>query len=172
MPALGNPTPPLVGGNSALSTILQGYVFQSGIHKPEHSSILTWKYPQYYMTSMLDRLGSSEPVSQDIFSWNIIDRTRESGTASSVTGVPGTSATFEITEFDFDGTKLGYLVVGDVIRTQSGALLRVTASVVSTVLSNKQKVTVVKHDGGTIAATDLADTMVFGHVFKDRKSVV
>ena len=45
MPALGNPTPPLVGGN-AVQSLLQGYVFQSGIHEPEHSSLLTYKYPQ------------------------------------------------------------------------------------------------------------------------------
>lgn len=32
MPALGFPTPPLVGGNSVRNPILEGYVFQSGIH--------------------------------------------------------------------------------------------------------------------------------------------
>lgn len=165
MPAQGNPTPPLVGGISVRNPILQSYVFQSGIHKPEHSSVLTYKYPQYYLTSLMDRLGSSEAVAQDVFSWNTLDRTRESGTCSSVTGVPGTSATFEVTEFDFTSTDLGGLVVGDIIQTEGGGLLRVTTSVVSTVLSNKQKVTVVRYDGGTITATELADAMVFGHVF-------
>ncbi len=165
MPANGNPTPPLVGGISVRSNILQSYVFQSGIHKPEHSSVLTYKYPQYYLTSLLDRLGSAEPTAQDVYSWNTLDRTRESGTASSVTGVPGVSATFEVTEFDFTATDLGGLVIGDVIQTEGGGLLRVTASVVSTVLAAKQKVTVVRYDGGTITAAELADTMVFGHVF-------
>jgi len=162
---IGNPTPPLVGGNSVRSPILESYVFQSGIHKPEHSSILTYKYPQYYLTSLLDRLGSSEAVAQDQFSWSILDRTRDSGTVSSTTGVPGTSATFEVTEFAFTATNLGGLVVGDIVQTQTGAILRVTAVAVSTVLSAKQKVTVVKHDGTSIASTDLADAMVFGHVF-------
>lgn len=46
MPAYGNPTPPLVGGNSVRQPILEGYVFQSGIHDPEFSKILTYKYPQ------------------------------------------------------------------------------------------------------------------------------
>ena len=165
MPAQGYPTPPLVGGNSVRNPILEGYVFQSGIHKPEHSSILTYKYPQYYLTSLMDRIGASEPTAQSTFSWSVLDRTRESGTASSVTGVPGTSATFEITEFDYSATDLGGLVVGDVIRTESGAILRVTATAVSTVLSNKQKVTVAKPDGASIAATELASAMVFGHAF-------
>jgi hypothetical protein len=165
MPAQGNPTPPLVGGNSVRNPILTSYVFQSGIHKPEHSSILTYKYPQYYLTSLMDRLGSSEAVAQPVWTWSILDRTRDAGTASSVTGVPGTSATFEVTEFDFTATNLGGLIVGDVIRTEGGGLLRVTVVAVSTVLSAKQKVTVVRYDGGTIAATELADTFTFGHVF-------
>lgn len=46
MPAQGNPVAPLVGGTSSRSTILQDYVFQSGIHRPEHSNVLTYKYPQ------------------------------------------------------------------------------------------------------------------------------
>lgn len=113
----------------------------------------------------MDRIGASEPTAQSTFSWNILDRTRDAGTASSVTGVPGTSATFEIIEFAFTSANLGGLVVGDIIRTEGGGLLRVTAVEASSVLSNKQKVTVVRHDGGTITATELADTMVFGLVF-------
>lgn len=165
MPAQGNPTPPLVGGKSVRSSILEGYVFQSGIHKPEHSNILTYKYPQYYMTSLLDRLGSSEGIANDTFSWNILDRTRESGTTSSVTGNTTATATFEVTEFDFTSTNLGYLVVGDVIRIETGALAKVTAVAASTILSNKQKVTVVKVDGSLWTAAELADGMKFGHVF-------
>jgi hypothetical protein len=61
MPIQGNPVAPLVGGTK-VQDVLQGYVFQSGIHKPEHSSILTYKYPQYYLTSLLDRMGAEETV--------------------------------------------------------------------------------------------------------------
>jgi len=43
MPALGYPTPPLVGGTYAVAQQLEGYVFQSGIYDPEHSKILTYK---------------------------------------------------------------------------------------------------------------------------------
>jgi hypothetical protein len=55
--------------------------------------------------------------------------------------------TFEITEFDFTTAAPGYLIVNDVIRTQGGAIGRVATSVVSTVLTDKQKVTVDKVDG-------------------------
>lgn len=166
MPAQGNPTPPLVGGVSVREPILQGYVFQSGIHDPEHSSILTYKYPQYYLTSMMDRIGANEPVAQDVFSWNVLDRTRESGTASSVTDLGSAlSFSFEVTEFDYTSTDLGGLIVGDVIQTEGGGILRVTAVAVSSVLTDKQKVTVVRHDGGAISGSELANSMVFGHVF-------
>lgn len=163
----GNPTPPLVGGNSVREPILQGYVFQSGIHKPEHSNLLTYKYPQYYMTSLLDKMGASEPVAQDTFSWNILDRTREGGTVSNVAGNTTATATFEISEFDYNTStaQLGYLVVGDVIRLESGALGRVTAVDVSATLSNKQEVTVVKVEGGNWSVAELDNAMSFGHVF-------
>lgn len=162
MPAKGNPTPPLVGGTSVRSTILEGYVFQSGIHKPEHSSILTLKYPQYFLTSLMDRIGAEEPTAQSVFSWNILERTRQSGSVTSLSGVPGTSATFTIPEFPYGSGNLGGLIVNDVIRVETGVLLRVTAS---TNNGGNQQVTVQKVDGSTITAAELANGMVFGHVF-------
>lgn len=117
------------------------------------------------MTALLDRIGAYEPVSQDVFSWNVLDRTRLGGTVSSVAGNTTATATFEITEFAYDGDNLGYLIVGDVIRLQSGALGKVTAVAVSTIAANKQKVTVVRPDGSAWTAAALADAMVFGHVF-------
>ncbi len=165
MPVQGNPTQPLVAGNSVRNPTLSNYVFQSGIHKPEHSNILSYKYPQYYATALLERIGAYEGIGQDVWSWNILDRTREGGTVSSLTAVGSTTITFEVTEFDLTSTNLGYLIVGDVIRTQAGTLGRVTASVVSTVLTAKQKVTVAKVGGGNWAATDIADAEEFGHVY-------
>lgn len=163
MPAQGTPTPPLVGGTSAKPIILQDYVFQSGIHKPEHSSILTWKYPQYYLTSLLDRLGRSEGIAQDVWSWNIIDRTRKGGTVSALAGGTTASATFEIAEFPADGsTTFGYLIVGDVVRFESGELGRVTA-----VGNNggNQTATVARVAGGNWSATLIANAFKFGHVY-------
>ena len=168
MPAQGNPTPPLVGGTGVRNPILQGYVFQSGIHKPEHSNILSYKYPQYYATALLERLGAFEGVTQDVYSWNIIDRTRKSGTVSSLSSTGSPTITFEVTEFDWTTVAPGYLILGDLVRTASGAIGRVTASVVSTVLTDKQKVTITKIDkSGSApnwAAGDIADTQKVGHI--------
>jgi hypothetical protein len=164
MPVQGNPTAPLVGGTSTRNPILQGYVFQSGIHKPEHSNILSYKYPQYYATALLERLGNFEGVSQDVYSWNIIDRTRKSGTVSSIADNTTATCNFEITEFDWTAANPGYLIVGDTFRTEAGALGRVATSVVSTVLSNKQKVTATKVDGTNWTAAEIANTMKIGHI--------
>ncbi len=36
----------LTGGTSARATIFESYVFNSGLHDPEYSKVLTYKYPQ------------------------------------------------------------------------------------------------------------------------------
>lgn len=168
MPAQGNPTPPLVGGNSVRNPILEGYVFQSGIHKPEHSSILTYKYPQYYMTSLLDKLGASEAVAQDVFSWNILDRTREDGLIKATTGLVAGGTTGDSTAqiivdgVTYDSANLGYFVVGDVIRFDNGDVARVTATQANT---GEQEITVATIDGANFSSNLVAGTSTFGHVF-------
>jgi hypothetical protein len=165
MGQIGTPTGDLVGGVAARSVILQDYVFQSGISEPEVENILSYKYPQYYLTALLDRIGESGTIAQDVFSWFTMDRTRKSGTVSSLSALTS-EATFEVTEFDYGSGALGYAVDGDVFRTETGYNLRVKSSVVSTVLSAKQKITVTALDGvTTITSAMIADTMKIGHVF-------
>lgn len=119
------------------------------------------------MTALMDKLGASEPTEQSLFEWGIMDRTRESGTVSSLSATGSTTITFEVTEWDFTSTDLGYAVVGDVFRTAAGVLGRVTAVVVSTVLSNKAKVTLTKigESSPTWASGEIADTEKIGHVY-------
>ena len=134
-PGISYPTT-LVGGNTGRDPILQGYVFASGIHKPEHSNILSWKYPQYYVTTLIDRMGASEGVAQRVFTWNIMDRTRENGVIANVTagGTTGdTTATFDFSNIDMDATdSLGYFIIGDIVRLETGELGRVTATALAT----------------------------------------
>ena len=126
MPVNGYPTTPLVGGTSARATIFQDYVFQSGIHDIEHSKVLTYKYPQYYMTTLLDRLGAFEPVARDVFSWSTMDRTRKSATYTAITNPTSVTATLTL-DLAAATVDLGYFQVGDVVRiAKTGALGRVT----------------------------------------------
>lgn len=154
----GNPTPPLVGGISQRDTILQGYVYQSGIHKPEHSSILTYKYPQYYMTTLLDRIGASEGIAQDTWSWDIMDRTRKGFTQSGAGTISTTTATIT-TDIAFAD---GYYVVGDVVRGETGKRGRITAIADA---SGDAQLTVVAEDGANWTTADVADGKVFGHAY-------
>jgi hypothetical protein len=175
MPAIGNPTPPLVGGSYSPTggQILQDYVFQSGVHAPEVSNILSYKYPQYYLTSLLDRIGASEDIEQDTWSWFTMDRTRQSGTVATLLEADGTAfvadtstdASFEVAEFVYSGNKIGYAVVGDVFRTDGGANFRVTAVAVGDTDPDAQLIDVVKQDGTAISAAELAEGMKIGHVF-------
>lgn len=163
-PGLQYPSAPLVGGNSVREPILQGYVFQSGIHKPEVSSILTYKYPQYYLTSLFDRLGAEEHTDQDVFSWFVMDRTREGSTVLSIdSGATGATAKVT-TDFDYTADSKGYLIVGDLIRLESGAIGRVVSTGDSAATPGKQEIDIVVQDGGNWSATTLSATDAFGHI--------
>lgn len=118
------------------------------------------------MTTLLDKLGAAEPVSQDVFSWDIMDRTRQAATYTAIAN--GTTATATLT-LNTDATVtagIGYFQVGDVIRvSKSGALGVVSAIGVS---GSVQTIDIKKADGSnwatsTLPAVTSADTI--GHVF-------
>lgn len=162
MAQAGLPHGTLSGGTTVRSTILQSYVFEAGIHDPEISNILSYKYPQYYMTSMLDRLGSYEAVAQDTFSWFTMDRTRKGGTISAIAGNTGATATFEVVEFAYSTPNLGYALVGDVFRVETGELAKVTAIGDN---GGNQELQVQRLAGGNWSAALIADGDKIGHVF-------
>lgn len=153
---------PYTSGTSAVDKILSGYVFASGIQKEEHSNILSYLYPQYYGIGMLERLGSYEGIAADTWTWNIMDRTRKAGTVTAIpTALPAATVT-AVTDYEHNGgSKLGYLIESDTIRTQSGALLRVVGTAGN---GGFQEVQLVKVGGGDITATDLSVNDRFGHI--------
>jgi hypothetical protein len=137
---------------------------------------MSYKYPQYYLTSLLDRLGSWEEIEQDTWSWFTMDRTRKStsivGTslkeADGTAFVPDTSVDCQIdaADFAYDAAtgNLGYAVVGDVFRTSNGTLFRVTGIGVGSVNSATQLIKMVKLDGTAIAAAEIDESDLLGHV--------
>jgi len=60
--------------NAAPNTIRTGnvdstYVF-GGIQKPDFSDYITYRFPQYTITTLLSRIGRKNPVvGNDVFSW-------------------------------------------------------------------------------------------------------
>lgn len=165
MPLTGYPVSPLAGGTTARASIFQDYVFQSGIHDIEHSKVLTYKYPQYYMTTLLDRMGAFEPVARDVFSWSTMDRTRKSATYTAVAN--GTTAAATLTlDIAAVSPQLGYFQVGDVIRVgKTGALGRVTTIGIS---GGFQTIIVARPDGTNWSTAEIPAVTsgdVIGHVF-------
>lgn len=162
MPTAGisGPSGALVTGNSVRNPILNGYVFNAGINSAEHSAFLSEKYKQFTMTSMLDRIGAYEGIPNDTFSWSILDRTRASATISSG---DGTGATVTLTlDTVAATTNLGYFLVDDVLRTETGTLVKVTAVGDA---GGYQTITVARLDGTNIVAADFADGEQIGHAF-------
>lgn len=157
---VGYPSGALTSGNSVRNPILNGYVFASGIALPEHSAFLTERYKQFTMTSLIDRLGAYEPVQNDTFSWSILDRTRNSATISSG---DGTGATVTLTlDAAADSANLGAFLVDDVLRTETGTLVKVTAVGAA---GGFQTITVARLDGTNVVAADFADGEKLGHAF-------
>lgn len=165
MPLSGYPVSPLAGGTTARAAIFESYVFQSGIQDVEHSKILSYKYPQYYMTALLDKLGAAEPVARSVFSWSIQDRTRQAANYTAIAN--GTTATATLTlDTVAVAPNLGYFQVGDVIRIgKTQALGLVSAIGIS---GGFQTISVTRPDGSVWSTTPLpavtsADSI--GHVF-------
>ena len=151
------PTGSLVGGNSVREPIIQNHIFQSGIEKPEHSSVLTYIYPEYYLTTLMDRMGAYEGVENAFFSWSKIGRTRVASEVEAVTD--GTTATAVVRTSVAEASP--YYLVGDTVRFDSGAIGRVT---VVGAASSKQTITVVRTVGGDWSTTLLDVAMNIGHV--------
>src|SRR6478736_1015284 len=160
---IGNPSSALVAGNKSQNPILQDYVFNDGLIQPEHSSWLLDLYPMYRLTSLMDKIGGFSPIKNDVMSWSKLGRTRESATITSgVSGLPAASLNLVLSTSYTATTNLGYFLVNDVVRTESGKLLKVTA------IGNSgafQQITVANYDGSNIVTGDIANAESIGHAW-------
>ena len=174
--AFGNPTQAQIDAVSAAKAAKvgdvrvnrgqDGYIFASGILDPEHSDFLSYQYPQYLATAMLERIGRYEAVGQDVFSWSEMDRTRCSGVVTAGAPASGAGAASATLTLDVPAAAVGegYFLVGDTIRTESGTSLRVTAVGAA---GGFQTITVVKVDGttiNTVGTEDINDAESVGHI--------
>lgn len=165
--AYGNPTDAQIAatvttkqGDVRVNRGQNGYIFASGILDPEHSDFLSYQFPQYYATAILERVGSYEVAEQDVFSWSEMDRTRSS--AEITAGGAATGATIVLT-LDTPATSPsdGYYIVGDQLQTESNKTIKVTAVGTS---GGFQTITVAKVDGTNFIAADTADNEKIGHL--------
>lgn len=139
-----------------------GYIFASGILDPEHSNILSYQYPQYLATAILERIGSYEGKSQSVFSWSEMDRTRKGATITAGGPAGGETTVTLTTDVDSSVTGSdGYFLVNDTLKTETGVQLIVTAVADA---AGYQTITVAKTDGSTFLATDVANDEAIGHI--------
>lgn len=165
IPIISQPTTITGTGTIARSQLLEGHIFNAGLEKPDVSSTLTIKYPNFYLNSLTDKIsGGSREIFSNTHSWYVMDRTRKSATISSLTN--GTTATATLvldTPFSAANGDLGYYLVGDTIRVaQSGVIGRVTA--VGNSGGTVQTVDVVRFDGANWATSSILGTWNIGHV--------
>ena len=143
------------------ATLMKDYVFASGIHKPEHSNLLSFKYPQYTLTAFMERIGRYEPVSQSVWSWNEMDRTRKS--AEVTAGGETAAATLTLTtDIAASGADLGYYLVGDVVVSSNGKQGKVTAIGIA---GGFQTLTISPVDGVNFTVNDFLNNDRIGHAF-------
>jgi hypothetical protein len=156
------PSGALVAGNTVRNPILQSYVFNAGLIEPEHSSWLFDVFPQYRLSVLMDRIGGFTPIKNDALTWSKLGRTRQNTTITSgVTGLPAASLNLVLTT-PYSGANLGYFLLNDILRTESGVLLKVTATQEA---SGFQQITVVKVGGGNIETGNVANSETLGHAF-------
>jgi hypothetical protein len=159
-----SPTSVNSGGTFYNTTgLLEGHIFAQGMEKPDVLSALIIKHPEYYLTSLLEKIGASGEIDNSTLGWSIMGRTRKGATVSAVAN--GTTATATLTldtaYVAADGN-LGYFLVGDTIRVaDSGEIGRVTAVANSGAF---QTIDVVRYAGGNWSTALINTNFKIGHI--------
>jgi len=156
-------TVPVKQSEALINRDIEGYIFAAGILTIEHSPFLSYQYPQYLATAIMDRIGRYEGVPQGVYSWSEMERTRLSAVITSgqpANGDPSATLVTDIASSVPDSD--GYWVIGDTVRTESGVQLRVTGTANN---GGFQEITVVKTDGTNfVMPGDIADGESIGHI--------
>jgi len=152
--------------NNAAPNIIQTgnvngqYVF-GGIQKPDFSDYITYRFPQYTITTLLNRIGRKNPVTgNDFFSWFEKGKFRQSVTASAATGASG-DTTGAVTYAS--GTQASFLV-GDVIRFENNVYAVVTG-ITSGGGGNGASGTLGLNAVGTNFGASITGTLKFAHLY-------
>jgi hypothetical protein len=122
-------TQAVVAGNVNTNNVLVDHIF-SDLLMPDISKFVSYKYPQYTLTSFLDRLNMKEGTQNPNFSWFEYGFFRKQyvvGAGSTLAA----AATITVKVLSTTVAAIG-LVVGDQIRFESGQVGRITVIAQST----------------------------------------
>jgi len=156
-----NPAYAFEGVQVGNPNLQQSYVF-ANLSKPDISDYITYRFPQYSLTSLLGRIGRKDPVvGQTSFSWFEKGKFRQSyivGVGSSAL----TTATATVKLLTNTVKDCG-LLVDDVIRFENEEFGQVTAIVQN---AGAVDLTVIKAGAGNF---DLAAGQAFAHLYNAKK---
>jgi len=149
-------------GTTAAASVLSGHIFNAGLEQPEILRDLIVKFPNYWFSKLLDEVPDvSGEIESDIYTWNVMDRTRKSSELNYISGTGTAAVVVDAVDIAATGTNLGYFLVGDEVRVmETGVNYRVTA-----VSDNGglQRLTLAAFDGGNIVTGDV-DGYHAGHI--------
>lgn len=135
---------PVKSGQNKFGLDQDGFIWGSGISAEEYSELLSYLYPQYLATAMIDKL-SSEAVSSQRFFWAEQNRTRKALKVTAIAGLgtPAANATFTLDTGDVD-----YVVLNDTYRLVTGTIVVVTS------FGNADEINVATLDGSLMTLND------------------
>ena len=141
-------------GDNKFGLDQNGFIWGSGISAEEYSELLSYLYPQYLATAMIDKL-SSEAVSSQRFFWAEQARTRKALKVTNVGTLPSATPTFTL-----DTDNVDYVVLNDTYRLPSGKVVVVTG-----INAGADQITVATLDGTDIVVTtDIVANDKIGHI--------
>lgn len=148
-------------GTQSRASLLSGHIFNAGLEQPEILKSLIVKFPNFWFSELLDSIPNvSGEIESDVYTWQILDRTRKSATLTYVSGT-GTATVVVATDIAASGLNLGYFLVGDIVRVvNTGTNYRVSAVAVS---GGFQRLSLQLLSGGNIAQADV-DGYKIGHI--------
>ena len=151
-------------GTSARASLLSNHIFNAGLEQPEILKSLIVKFPGFWFSDLLESIPDvSGEIESDVFSWQILDRTRKSTELNYISGT-GT-ATIVVDAVDIPQTEtgsLGYFLVGDSVRiAETGDVYRVTAVADG---GSVQRLSLQNFDGSTTIANTDVDAYHAGHI--------
>src|SRR5690606_26833122 len=104
-------------GTSARASLTSGHIFDAGLEQPEILKALIVKFPDYWFSKLLESIPQvSGEIESDVYTWQILDRTRKSTELDYVSGAGTATVVVDAVDIPATGANLGYYRVGDVIR--------------------------------------------------------
>ena len=148
-------------GKALTETGKDGYLFASGVLAPEVSNILSYQFPQYVATAILERIGSYTGISRDQETWFEQGRSRKAGEITAGGGATGAQITLTLDVSSSVAGSVGYFLVNDVIMLESSktAIVKATADA-----GGFQTITIAKLDGTAFVIGDTTTGESVGHL--------